>query len=398
MAKKNKLYAECKADIETAGYSFRINDLDESLEIKTPDDLWAEVNDTNNDVFEVAMRELGYGTRKKPSLSALKACVTKLAHENRYHPIKDYFHSLTGKYEPNTMTGPYRVQMLCDHIEDDGTLETWLHRWMIGTIAKVFKGERNPMLVLISEQRKGKSTLVEWLCPFEALFKRGDLRPDATDHKIALISNFMWEVDELGGTTRRRDAEATKSFITLSEVKERLPYGKKPIRKPAITNFVGSVNFDGAGFLVDPTGHTRFLCSEIHHINFDYSTNIDPDDLWAEAWWYYNHVPNSWRLTPAEEKLQAETNAKYEVTSALEDVIEATFDITKDESDFLTTQAIKGDIGTAYHASAQVLHNDLFRTLNKLGCWRGRQPHSQGGLRGWHGIKAKPTINLNDDV
>lgn len=392
------LYKTVVRDLEKTGWNFRINDLDESLEYQHHGGTWELTHDTIDAIINVDMRELGYGTRKKPSLSAMKECVTKYAHENRYNPIKDYLISLDGKYQPQT-TGPYYIPMLADHIKSpdsqEGIFEKWLFRWMVGSIAKIMDGQRNPMLVLVSGQKVGKSTLARWLCPITGKFKQGAIKPDNKDHIIALTNNFIWEVEELGATTRRSDAESMKSFITLPEIIERLPYGKKPVRKSVMTNFIGTVNFDGAGFLVDITGNTRFLCVEIDGINFEYTENLNVDDLWAEAYWYYKNVPDSWELTADEEKLQAEINKNYEVISALEDVIDMCYIITGNEDDFLTTQFIKQDIKTEYGgASPNALQNELGRVLNKLGCRRGRQPHSQGGLRGWTGIKIKPKIEL----
>lgn len=397
MASK-KLYETVTEDLKKAGWSFRMNDLDESLEYSHQGGPWETIHDTIDALVAVDMREMGYGTRKKPSLSAMGQCVTKLAHENRYNPIRNYFEGLAGKYEPQD-SGPYFVPMLCDYITNpDGALEKFLFRWMVGCIAKVFAGERNPMLVLDARQKIGKSYFCRWICPLQDRFVQGPIRPDSKDHKLALVTNFIWEAEELGASTRRTDAESMKSFLTLPEIKERLPYGKKPIRKPVSTNFIGTVNFDGAGFLVDSTGHTRFLCAEVTHINFAYSKNVKRDDLWAEAYWYYKNIPNSWRLTPEEEALQADINSRYEIQSALEDVVLQYMTITEDMDDFMTTVAIKGEIDGVYkYQSPQALQNEIGRVLNKLGCTKGRQAHSAGGLRGWHGIKKSNTTETQSD-
>lgn len=99
MAKKS-LYQTVVDDLKKAGFEFRMNDLDESLEAQQDGQTWEKVSETTDALISVAMRELGYGTRKKPSLTAVKECITKLAHENRYNPIKDYFLGLEGKYTP----------------------------------------------------------------------------------------------------------------------------------------------------------------------------------------------------------------------------------------------------------------------------------------------------------
>lgn len=390
-----KKLQEIMDDLESMGYDFRINDLDESLEVKTVDG-WEMMTDTIRATIRTNMRELAYGTRKKPSLGALEdACLT-IAHNQRYNPITDYLLSLEGQYEPNN-EGPYIAQTFERFFDNpDGMFGTWLFRWMVGAINKVFNGGRNPMLVLVGEQRMGKSYLARWLCPIdqEQFFLERGISPDNKDDKLRLADTLVWEVPELGATTKRADVEALKAFITLRNIKERKSYGRHPISKRAACSFIGSVNFDGAGFLSDPTGSTRFLSCTINKIDFSYT--IQPvRQLWAEAFWFWKNKPGSWDLTPLERDRQAEINASFEIVSALEEAITHWFDITLDDDDFLTTQEIKTHLVSHYNiGNENGFFRELSRLLHRLGVSKSRKSYNPDAphLRGWSGIKKRTHV------
>jgi predicted P-loop ATPase len=385
MTEEITLYAEIVADINDCGFDARINDLDESLEINYQNQ-WLRMTDTLEAVLKTELRERGYSSGRKPSLSAARDVLTTLAHNRRYNPILAYFDEIRPRYTP--LTNPHLIPTLATYFENpDGWFGTWLLKWMIGTVAKLKAGERNPMLVMVGPQQTGKSYFAKWLCP-PALgdrFIKSSINPDNKDSIFRLCDTFIWEVEELGATTRRADIESLKAFITKPFIFERPPYGRHPIYKPVSASFIGTVNYDGAGFLNDPTGSTRFLSCEVGRIDFDY-TVINVDTLWAEALWFYEHVPNSWQLAPAEKEAQALINAQFEVASALADVIEARFNLSGAAKDFLTTQQIKTQLEGYYRfGNEQAFYNELGRVLTKFGLARGRS----NGVRGWTGISVK---------
>lgn len=333
------LYQDIIQHLHTMGFDFRINDLDETLEIKRGEGDWQRISDTVEATIRTKWRELEYDG-KKPSIEAMRDAFITYADQNRYNPIRDYFLSLNGTYKPHP-NGPYMVRTLASYFKNpDGLFDKWLFKWMTGAIAKIFQGERNPMLVLAAGQYIGKSTFAKWLCPLPNHFLKAGINPDSKDAALRLADVLVQEVEELGATTRRADLEALKAFITKPFIFERPPYGRHPIYKPAMTSFIGTVNPDGVGFLNDPTGSTRFLVSEIESIDFEY-TAIDVNTLWAEAYWFYCHVPDCWKLTKEEMRQQAQINEQYEMIPALEDTIEFKLEITRNFDDFMTTKSIQ---------------------------------------------------------
>jgi len=221
----SKRYDKIVKDLRSLGFDFRINDLDESIEIKTPEDDWRILDDTKEAIYEMEMEEMGYGVRgkKKPPQSSIKRAIRKLAHNQRYNPIKDYFNGLEGKYGPvvparmgAVNAEPYSIPAFCaGYLKNpDKMAGVWLFRWMVGCIARLFEQARNPMLVIIGGQRMGKSRLVNWLCPLPDNFREGKIEPESKDARLRLIDTFIQEVGELGSTTRRTDVEALKEHIT----------------------------------------------------------------------------------------------------------------------------------------------------------------------------------------
>lgn len=393
MARKTT-YQTVIDDLRELGYNFRINDLDESVEVRM-DGQWQRITDTIEHVLKIELRNIGYSRKIKPSLGAAQNAWVKLAHDQRYNPIKDYFLSLEGKYDPGSDGQPYVNDLFAKFFTNpDGHFGRWLFRWMVGAIAKVFGRQRNPMLVLVGPQQMGKSFLARWLCPVDRLkyFTEQPISTDSKDHKLRLADRLIWEVPELGATTRRQDIEALKAFITTRDISERPPYGKYPIHKPALCSFIGSVNDDGAGFLNDPTGSTRFLACEITDIDHSYTIH-DIHQLWAEAYYFYRQDPRCFELPLEERKARDNINASFEMVSALEDVILSLFEFTGSEDDTLTTDLIKLTLEGHYRIGNE---NGFLRELNRLmkkhGATKWRTVYEPGKphKRGFAGVKVRP--------
>ncbi|MFQ5620177.1 MAG: VapE domain-containing protein, partial [Rhodospirillales bacterium] len=281
------------------GYTFRLNACNDKLEVNgqpMTDGLAAKIRGQ--------MRDAGY-----EHVNVMQDAYLGHAYDNQYHPIRDYLNGL--KYDG----GPH-IDTLATYFEDAHqnsrlpdhpcpVFHTWLRRWLIGAVAKVFKAEQNPMLVLDGRQDLGKSYFAHWLCPLPDYFIESAIDPADKDSRIRLISYWLWEVAELGATTRRADREALKAFISTRRVTVRAPYGRNDITKPSMASLIGTINNE-SGFLSDPTGNRRFLTCTLTKINWDYA-DMDPAGIWAEAVHLYR-AGESWRLTKAERELRDSLN------------------------------------------------------------------------------------------
>lgn len=398
---KASRYEQIIKDLSICGYDLRMNDLSETPEVLMGDE-WVEMDGTQQDKVEMDMAELGYGIRgkRKAPIEVMRKAFTKRADANRYNPIKDYFLTLEGKYEPRVPQGytspePYYAHTLATYMTNpDGYFGRFFHRWSIGVIAKVFDQERNPMFVWAGTQHIGKSRLARYICPILGRFREGAIDPKSKDNRLRLLDTLIQEVPELGATTRHADVEALKDHLTKMYVHERLHYGRRPVRKPAVCSFIGTVNPDGAGFLGDPTGSTRFLTCTINKINFNYE-QMNVEDLWAEAWWFYQNMHRAWELTPEEQKAQEDINDTFEMVNALDDVIETYFVISGSDDDAMSALEIREIAGTHYRITSEVQFNrDLAKVLYKKGLERKREKYVEGQPHRWrwHGIKKRGKV------
>jgi predicted P-loop ATPase len=148
--------------------------------------------------------------------------------------------------------------------------------------------------VLKSDQNDGKSTWIRHHCPPALAKYRADWTRDEVsdkDGRFALAQNFMINLDELA-TFGKSNIEQTKALMSLDSIKDRPPYGKRPIRFPRRASFFGSTNKDE--FLTDESGSVRWLVFEIAGIQHDnggpngYGEKVDINDVWAEAWYLLN--------------------------------------------------------------------------------------------------------------
>ena len=382
--------ADYVAALRLLGYEFRMNALSDVVEVNNE-----PISDPTAARIRTDLRDSGIDT-----VRIAEDVWIAHAQANTYHPIRDYLNGLRWDGRPH-------IDRLANFFEDAHqrpdmdhpcpVFHTYLRRWAVGAVAKALDGHQNMMLVLDGEQRIGKSSLVRWFAggvPHD-YFIEAPIHPDDKDHKVYLASKWIWEVMELGSTTRRQDVDALKGFITLRDVTVRAAYGRYSMRKPALASFVGTVNKDSErGFLVDPTGNARFMVCTLTKIDWrGYTAQIDVNQLWAEAVALYR-AGEHWQLTPDERLLQAELNEQYEVETGVSDWIMASCDITRSRADFTPTQQIVAKLQDAGYRSAntEVLSRDVGKALRKLGLEKGQRRVSgpgKDGTTGYYGILPK---------
>ena len=367
-----KKSAEYIAALKSLGYTFRLNVLDDTVEVNQQ-----PASDITAAKLRTAMRDLGYTT----GMAAIEDAYITEAARNQYHPIKDYLESLT-------WDGKDHIKYLSSFFTDQQNIfGLWLKKWLVGSVAKIYSKYQNPMLVLDGGQDKGKSHFAAWLCPMQNHFMESGIQPDSNDHKIALVTTWVWEVVELGATTRRADREALKSFITLKDVTARKPYGRRPIHKPALASFIGTVNNE-SGFLNDPTGSRRFLTCTLTGINWDYAKKLAVSDVWAQAYHLYK-TGFGYKLTSTEKARQAEVNEEYEVEEPLIAEVLLYYQLTGNPDDFVPGREILITLGFKHLDKRNTMR--LSRAMKKHGIMKARQTTSQGREHGYIGLTRKPS-------
>lgn len=365
-ASKNPKTAEYIDALVGLGYTFCMNDLDDTLEVNgkvISDGVEAEIRSR--------MRDLGY-----EKIKAMEDSYKSFAHNNRYHPIKRYLEGLTWDGEDHIFT-------LATYFDDNGMkikYETggergvflaFLRRWLIGAVAKVYGRAQNPMLVLTGAQGKGKSYFAKWLCsPIPEHHIEESVKPDSNEHDRFLAKKWIWEVGELGATTKRQDIEALKQFLTRVDCDFRTPYAHNPVHKPAMASFIGTVN-PSAGFLVDPTGNRRYIVVDLAAIKWLYAQEVDVNQVWAQAYhlWKSGESP---ALTEEEKAYQSISNEQHTIEDPYEGWVRRTFDIDLLREDWmLTTSQITATLqDRGVRGDTRSIQMRLAETLKGIGLRR----------------------------
>ena len=383
------------AAAQNLGYTFRLNDLSDTVETNGE-----RMTDVHEAILLSKLHEMGL---KTPDVA--RRAFTTAAAQNRYHPVKEYFAGLKwdGEDHIGKLAGYFTDTH--DQIEyKDGTQRTvfsaFFRRWLVGAVGKVYDSRQcqNPMLVLAGDQGSGKSYFAKWICPFPELHFEGAIHPDDKDFNGYLTTKWIWEVSELGSTMRKADRESLKDFITKQDATYRPAYARHPLVKPALSSFIGTVNFDGA-LLDDSTGHRRFWPVDVAIIDWKYSQDVDKSQVWAQACALYK-AGEPWALSTEERAAHRAIVEVFEVEDIVAGYILEYFTVRPgDESLFLFTTDILSTLrkpdGADLTGSDDRLTKQVAKALTSLGLKRGRKRkaeddgRTQAQSRCWYGIGRK---------
>ena len=378
---KVKTSDDYKAQLSILGFDLRLNLAGNKIEVNGK-----VKTDFDDAMMRAKMFDAGFDKK-----TMVEDSILNCAKDNEYHPIREYLKSLT-------WDGTKRISTLANYFQV-AYKPIWpslLRKWLIGSVDRVMTGAQNPMLVLDGPQGVGKSLFARWLCPREDYFREGPINPDDRDDKIATSETWIWEVAELGSTTRRSDREALKNFLTTKSFTARAPYGHNNLQYEAIATFIGTIN-DEAGFLNDPTGNRRFWIMTVDGINWKYTEDLNIDDIWAEVYaaWL---AGESHDLDDAEKKTMGNIDSAYQVINSVEEAIKAYFIINPKSSDFTSFKDIRSvlrDPNRGNLSPAECSDRKIANALKSLGLERAERQITNVGLgsssrthlRGYVGIK-----------
>jgi len=252
---------------------------------KVNGDLWSDSHDVGvRVVLEAPTRQGGYSL--KTSDRDLRSALDKVAHLNKFHPIREYLSGLV-------WDGERRVSKL--FVDYVGAEDNAYHReagvlTMLAAVTRVFEPGHKFDFVPILEglQGKRKSTFINILARHWFAELEGDFH-DTKAMVEKMQGSWILEIPELQGFSK---AEVTtiKGFVSRTFDKVRLAYAKRASEFHRQCIFIGSTN--DVEYLRDSTGGRRFLpiACNIGEIDTDLlRKNID--QLWAEA----KHLYDVWR-------------------------------------------------------------------------------------------------------
>ena len=372
--------------LQKAGYDFRLCELDDTLFVndeRMTDPLDAEIKSK--------LRDQGY---HKVNVAADAYLAYARAHS--FHPVKDYLKSIT-------WDGGKWIEALAGYIQDRFNLSSLiLRKWLIGAVARIYThGRQNRVMVLEGPQGCGKSYFARWLgSGLNDHFSEAMPNPDDKDSRLALATVWIWEIKELGSVTRRADIDALKAWLTLESINERLPYGKYPVYKPAITSFIATVN-DAGGFFNDPTGNRRYMTLALSGLNWNYAREIDVNQVWGQAAHFFEDGED-WNLNADEQAQVQVVNDEFEFTPPAYDWLEMYTEPTSSEiftptDEILQAMKLNGLSGSDVHLSRQ-LSGWMKRTGYEAGrgyidvkvqAKNGNQMTANKRVRGFFGIELR---------
>jgi hypothetical protein len=365
------------------GYAFRLNLCGNVIEVNGE-----PITDWKGAEIRTKLRDIGQ------KLAPVEDAYIARAVEDAYHPVKDYLLGLA-------WDGQERIAQLAACLRGDNPVvayqdgqacpleSVYLHRWLIGAVAKALAQAQNGVLVFTGAQGKGKSQLSRWLCPDELqarYFLEAAIDPRDKDANLRLMSKFVWEVGEIDATTRKADVSALKDFVSQKFVTVRRSYGRYDTTGPALASLIGTVNT--SDFLADDTGNRRFYVIDIQDLDWAYG-QIDKDQIWAEAVARYRRG-EPWQLLPAEQAVQEGHNRQYLADGIMGDWLRRYFIVTPHEPANTLTAADVIDVlrrkELPVSTNDRALSMDISRAMAALGVTKTRTKDG----RFYIGIMTKP--------
>ena len=365
--------------LKNLGYTFRMNDLDDTIEING-----AKISDALEARVKTDLRAAGH-----TDVNVARDAYIAHASLNPFNPITDYLNA-------QQWDGQDHIAKLASYFTDKHSLVTYpngeqrtvfhafFRRWLVGAVDKVENQRQNAMLVLGGSQGLGKSYLAGYMTSKLPDFgHEGPMRPDVHQETYMLMTTtFVWEVGELGATTRRQDVEAIKQIVMQKKAKYKPPYGHNLIEKNVTASFVGTVNDDGTGYLKDTTGNRRFMCVDLISIDRRYSSEVDVNQVWAQAVALCKAGETGTPLA-CEVAIRDVINSDHTMLNPIEDYLDEYYEVDPQQSDNVTKTIDMVELlkEKGYKGNERQMQMEIAQSLKGRGCVNEKRPSR------WVGVK-----------
>ena len=221
------------------------------------------------------------------------------AHQNSYHPVRDYLNSLA-------WDGTERIRYCLHHFlgaeVDEYTFQA-LRLFLLGAIHRAFRPgcKFEVMLCLVGGQGAGKSTFFRLLAGKDEWFSDDLRKLDDENVYRKLQGHWIIEMSEMIATANAKSIEEIKSFLSRQKEVYKIPYETHPADRLRQCVFGGTSN--AMDFLpLDRSGNRRFLpvqvCpeqAEVHILEDEAASRAYLQQVWAEAMTIYR--AGGWKLT-----------------------------------------------------------------------------------------------------
>ena len=221
------------------------------------------------------------------------------AHQNSYHPVRDFLNSLT-------WDGTERIRYCLHHFlgaeADEYTFQA-LRLFLLGAIHRAFRPgcKFEVMLCLVGGQGAGKSTFFRLLAGKDEWFSDDLRKLDDENVYRKLQGHWIIEMSEMIDTANAKSIEEIKSFLSRQKEVYKIPNETHPADRLRQCVFGGTSN--AMDFLpLDRSGNRRFLpvqvCpeqAEVHILEDEAASKAYLRQVWAEAMTIYR--TSGWKLT-----------------------------------------------------------------------------------------------------
>ena len=221
------------------------------------------------------------------------------AHQNSYHPVRDYLNSLSWD---GTERIRYCLHRFLGAEADEYTFQA-LRLFLLGAIHRAFRPgcKFEVMLCLVGGQGAGKSTFFRLLAGKDEWFSDDLRKLDDENVYRKLQGHWIIEMSEMIATANAKSIEEIKSFLSRQKEVYKIPYETHPADRLRQCVFGGTSN--AMDFLpLDRSGNRRFLpvqvCpkqAEVHILENEAASRAYLQQVWAEAMTIYR--AGGWKLT-----------------------------------------------------------------------------------------------------
>jgi predicted P-loop ATPase len=266
---------EVESYLSAQGITIRRNLLADAIEVHRGNTI---VPLTDERLAEIRFSFVFARNGREPAKEKIADALLLIGERRAYHPVADYLAGLEWDGAP-------RIDRWL--IDFAGAEDTDLNR-AIGRkiLCAAVRRVRKPgckfdtVPVLIGRQGTKKSTLVRALCPSDVWFSdQVKVGADARETIERAAGAWIVELAELDGLNKR-EANATKSFITTVMDKARPAYGRYAVERARQFVLFGTTNEEA--FLTDTTGNRRWWPVTVTECDPDGLADVR-DHLWAEA-------------------------------------------------------------------------------------------------------------------
>lgn len=250
------------------------------------------------------MEELGtnYVVRTERSTKQLEPAKGTLEHAlayeamlHSYHPTREWFESLRGKWDGNNHLAKViklikAVKVVPPNADFEEIERITRHNklailqlryFFVGLVARTYKpGEKvDTMLVLKGAQGVKKSTFFRVIAP-AGRFSSSPLIMGNKDSMLMMQRFSLVELPEMNNMSKQEVGEV-KAFVTQSTDDFRVPYDKRVKSFPRHCVLCSTTNDDA--FLRDPTGSRRFEVVEVFGVCDVRAVAAELEQFWAQA-------------------------------------------------------------------------------------------------------------------